>query len=268
PPAGSAASVSPPPSSAASVSPPQGEGPTAVAPATTPAWGARRATASGIQTDPSRRPRPRSVLGRYTFAAVLIVVGLAALLDRFEAIDLEPRHYPALALVVIGLGLLTGALWGRARGLILLGILVTPLAFGAGMIDVPLRGGFGERFYAPLETSELRDEYRLVAGELNLDLTDLEWGAEPVEIDASVAMGELFVTVPSDITVDFRGHAAMGEVSAFGETRGGVGVNLDVVDEAAGDAPTLILDASASMGSVQVTRSPRLGREAPEGGLR
>ncbi|MEN8114427.1 MAG: PspC domain-containing protein, partial [Actinomycetota bacterium] len=71
---------------------------------------------------PPRPPRPRSILGRLTMAAVLIGVGALALLDTANMLYPDPVHYFALVVAIIGGGLVVGALFGRARWLIAVGL--------------------------------------------------------------------------------------------------------------------------------------------------
>jgi phage shock protein PspC (stress-responsive transcriptional regulator) len=201
------------------------------------------------------RPRPRSFLGRYTLGAILVVVGGAALLDDAGVFTLEAGQYPALALVVLGAGLLVGTFWGRARGLILLGLLVAPFAWAAALVEVPLEGGYGERFYAPASVSSVADDYHLIGGEMRFDLTDFEWGADPVAIDATVAFGKLEVIVPNGVDVSFHGSAGVGQVEFFDVQRDGVDVDVDSSRVGSPSSPRLVLDMRTSFGKVEVAGS-------------
>jgi phage shock protein PspC (stress-responsive transcriptional regulator) len=209
----------------------------------------------------ARPPKPRSVLGRYTLAAALVVIGLAALFDNAGAVSLAARQYPALALILIGTGLLVGTVWGRARSLILLGLLVTPFAFAGSLVTVPIEGGVGERFYSPTGMEQLEDVYRLGAGRMELDLSGMTWGSEPVRVDATVAFGEILVTVPRGVHVDFNGQAGVGDIRFFGGHRGGIDVDLE---SSAGDPTSdarLVLDAKSGFGSVRVDRTSTPAKE-------
>lgn len=201
------------------------------------------------------RQRPRSFLGRYTLGAILVVVGGAALLDDAGVFTLEAGQYPALALVVLGAGLLVGTFWGRARGLILLGLLVVPFAWAAALVDVPLEGGYGQRIYAPASPSSVADEYHLIGGQMRFDLTGFEWGTEPVEIDATVAFGELELIVPDGVDVEFHGSAGVGEVIFFNNQRDGFDVDIDLSRAASPSSGRLVVDARTSFGKVEVAGS-------------
>ena len=70
-----------------------------------------------------RKPRERSNLGVYTLAAVLIGLGLLGSASILGWLFPGAVHYFALALLIVGGGLLVGAWFGRSRGLIVMGVL-------------------------------------------------------------------------------------------------------------------------------------------------
>jgi phage shock protein PspC (stress-responsive transcriptional regulator) len=204
-----------------------------------------------------RTRRPRSFLGRYTAAAVLVVLGLTAALDNIGAVNVPGRVYPALALLVVGAGLIVGAFWGRSRLLILAGLLILPVAAAASLVKVPLRGGTGQRLYAPTTLRAVSPEYHLGAGQLHLDLTQLPAAAwtSTVHTRVSVAAGDIEVVVPSDVAVDFRGHTGAGDIYLFDVVRNGIDVTLQsLVPGAQATSPRLVLDAEASVGQIRVIR--------------
>ncbi|MEA2503114.1 MAG: hypothetical protein QOG36_157 [Actinomycetota bacterium] len=264
--------VGPPAAPLAGGTPPAGTTPTFDAPppaaSYSPAVGAGYAPRTAYATRPaaarSPRPRlPRSFLGRYTMAAMLVVLGLTAALDNIGAVSVPARVYPALALLVVGAGLIVGALWGRSRSLILAGLLILPVAAAASLVRVPLRGGTGQRLYAPATLQAVSPEYHLAAGQLHLDLTRLPAGAwtSTVHTRVRVAAGDIEVVVPSDVAVDFRGHTGAGDIYLFDVIRNGIDVTLQsVVPGAQPASPRLVLDAEASVGQIRVIRG---GAPAP-----
>ncbi|MGQ0680580.1 MAG: PspC domain-containing protein [Actinomycetota bacterium] len=220
-------------------------------------------------TAPARRVkhlRHRSNLGRYTFATILVVIGLVAALENLGRIEVTAGQYGGLMLTTIGLGLLVGTFWGRSRAMILLGLLVLPIFFATSImtswIDVPWRGGVGNRAYAPTSAGSISGPYELIAGRIDIDLTRLDFGDRPVELGATVVFGEINVLVPSGVSVDVRARAEAGVVRLFDQNRGGTGVELRSRDTGFG-RPRLVLNLEAFIGEVEVVRSPEFLQELP-----
>lgn len=189
---------------------------------------------------PRREPTP---LGWMTFGLALLVVALVAILDNLGAFDLRPAAYPSLGLFVLGAGLLVGTLLGRARWLVLPGLLLVPLVLAASLIRVPLEGGFGNVYERPRNISELAAVYHRVAGELFFDLTPLQGDRSRVTLWASTGFGEVYVLVPFDAHVVARGAVGVGEVSIgpFDDT--GLDVSMrQRWEPKLGDGPTVVLD--------------------------
>ena len=230
-------------------------------PPNAPETGAVTAPTARSEVMEPRPRRPRSFLGRYTWGALLLVIGLAAMLANAGAFTLDAGQYPALALTVVGAGLLVGTFWGRSRGLIVLGVLLIPIAWAGALVDVPLEGGFADRYYSPASAALLEDDYRLVGGQLNFDLTNMEWGSEPVELEATVAFGEIQVSVLKDVEVEFNGAVSGGEIEFFDDRRSGYDVEMDATGGGDGSGGTLVVDARTSFGRIEVSDSTaELGR--------
>jgi hypothetical protein len=81
--------------------------------------------------------------------------------------------------------------------------------------DVSLSDGIGDRAYAPTSTADVRREYKLGIGSLELDLSRLPVGPE-VHVEARLGIGKLRVIVPrrSSVVVDARVKA--GSISSLG----------------------------------------------------
>src|SRR5262249_29254989 len=114
---------------------------------------------------PAPRPkRERSALGWFVLGLALAVAGLLATLDQAGAISLRPGQYMGLIMAILGAGMLVGAWIGRARWLAIPALLLFPIVLAASLIHIPFRGGFGERIYRPASVTQVRPEYRMVAG--------------------------------------------------------------------------------------------------------
>ena len=228
---------------------------------TAPATATITATASPAAAAVEAPPRPRSPLAWYACGAVLLVIGVLALVSQVAHIHIAPGQFFGAALVILGIALVVGAWWGRARILILLALLLMPLAVTASFVTAPLEGGIGGVRFTPANAAELRAEYRLVGGRLILDLTDLGIGAKSVHVAASVAVGELVVILPRGASVELRARMGAGQVTVFdayqaGTLLGDAGTNLDErYVRRNGIGPTYVLDLEGGIGELFVTNS-------------
>ncbi len=201
----------------------------------------------------SRPPKPResSALGRLALATMLIVVGVMGVGQSAGWWEPAIRHYVGAIFVVIGAALVTGAIYGRARWLIVVGVIAAPMLFGAALLDVPLEGGFGDPHYSPASGAELESEYRLIAGELVLDLTDIELAADEVyEIDTSVVFGSLRIKLPPETGVVVSAELDAGEIRFNGRAVDqGINNESSIAYEGTG---SIALDAHVGFGELVV----------------
>ena len=114
-------------------------------------------------------PRPRSYVGLLTVSAVAMFAGITALLASVDVLDVDVEVAGAIALGIIGIGLVVSAWFGRARGLVPLAVLLTIALSAVAVIDTPIEGGIGDRDYRPASLAQLEDEYRLAIGSMRLD---------------------------------------------------------------------------------------------------
>jgi phage shock protein PspC (stress-responsive transcriptional regulator) len=250
PPAASPSPLAPPPPA------------TTPAPPTAPAQHVRSSTTFDDWrptpiTEPPEPPPPPSVLGRITVAAALILGGLVALLQNLTSLHVSVDQYAALGLAVVGAGLLIGARFGRSHGLIVLGIiLVVAMAVASAIPTISATTTTGQQRYAPTSVAELRDRYELGAGDLRLDLSDLELErGQQVTVGASVGLGQLVVDVPPDTTIDVEAASKAGEIVAFDRQFDGTNVTLDHIERGPEGSPTIALDLAVGMGVIEVQQS-------------
>ena len=199
---------------------------------------------------PAAPARPRSPLAWYTLASILIAIGLLAIASNVGHLEIGLSGYFGIALALIGIGLVIGAWWGRARILILLAILLVPVALTASFVTAPLEGGFGDYRYAPANAAELQTEYRATGGRLVLDLTDLSLTGT-VHIAASVALGELRVILPDGASVQIDSRVGAGSAIIFDERDDGTSL-ADRYVRKHPYTPTFILDLESGIGVVEV----------------
>jgi phage shock protein PspC (stress-responsive transcriptional regulator) len=94
-------------------------------------------------------PRERSPLGWYVLAGVLVVLAVLAVVGNLAAVRVVPGQFFGGGLLAVGIGLVVGSWWGRARQLIFLGILVLPVAAISAFLTVPLEGGVADESFRP-----------------------------------------------------------------------------------------------------------------------
>lgn len=211
-------------------------------------------------TPPPVPERRRNPLVRVTVALALIAAGVTVVLDQAGTVQAHLGHVVAVALVVLGLGLVLGAWFGRARSLIGPGLVLVPIVIFAGLFQatvIPWEAGFGEREVDAAATADLDPEYRLAAGKMRLLLDRLPQDAGQVEIRAEVGAGVIDVRVPADAEVRVRGRVNLGEIRLFDRIVKGVGeLDETVVRQGAPGSPTIVLDLRVGAGEIVVRTGP------------
>lgn len=220
-----------------------------------------------LPAPPARTPKPKSILGRLTAAATLIAVGGLAILDAAGVLFPDPVHYVAVTVGVIGAGLLVGTLFGRARWLIVVGLLLTPLLFLASIGPTwSISGEAGERYIRveSMEDLELAGfKYDHGAGVLEVDLRDFEPPSRdnadsyPIPIEVQIGAGEIRIWLPEPASAIVRGKVGIGSVDILGSQSAGLGVSRLEGTEVSGEQPPMFsIDANAGVGSIVVSAAP------------
>ena len=206
-----------------------------------------------------KKPRERSRLGLFTLAAVLLATGTAALLNNLGVTSFDGGQLSALALTVLGGGLIVGAWWGRARSLIWIGVVMFPFVAFLSLIDlsmVPFDGEIGQLNEFPRSQVEIADGFELLAGEARFDMSDFEFVVdEEAELVVDMAMGQVTVFVPRNVYVDADISLEAGEIVFFDDRRAGQGVDIVDSDGDPESDARLSLDIDAALGQVEIHRS-------------
>ncbi|MCU1671893.1 MAG: PspC domain protein [Frankiales bacterium] len=205
--------------------------------------------AAPIAWEPTPK-RPRSRLGALTLSATALLGGVLVLLRTYGIEDLTPARILAACLVAVGAGLVVGTWYGRARWLALVGLLLAvALAATAAADSDTLRGGLGERRWAPTTSQD----FELGAGEAVLDLTALPAEGPHVVVNARVGVGHLVVLLPEGVPVRVHAVVRTGNVNDVGTTiENGTGrVERTLSHGPAGD-PRIEVEALVRAGQVEV----------------
>jgi len=195
------------------------------------------------------KPKEPSLLGRMTVGFMLLGVGVLALLDVLPGvpIDAQPRHYMALAVTILGVGLLVGSLWGRARWLIIVAVVLVPTLFISPVFEWDWNTDTFDQQVRVTQFADLEEGYSIDVGNLLIDLRGLPWNGEHIELTADVDAGNLEVIVPNDVAVTGTGQVDIGRVGAPGRESAGIG------------SPSITFDIPGSEGSVDLDLRVDLG---------
>jgi phage shock protein PspC (stress-responsive transcriptional regulator) len=222
-------------------------------------------TASTTARPPSyavlEQPRPVNprkkgpVLFWFALAVMAVALGTLGIADLAGA-DVAPSAYPATALGVSAAFLLIGSFFGRAGGIILVGLLAAATTVGTTVAD---RWDPHSSTYVPADASHVAPTYTMDVGEIVLDLSAV---SDPQDLDGREItvtgnVGHLDIRVPSGVTVVANTHVSgIGGISAFGRDAGGVDTDLTAVHSAGPGAPHLTIDAELHLGGIDVHTRP------------
>lgn len=211
---------------------------------TVPGWG------SPLPAEP-RAPRERSRLGAMTLSVMALVTGVLVLARVYGADWLTPERVIAVDVVVVGAGLVVGTWLGRARWLVLVGIVLSLALAAATAAHGVVGGGVGNRVWVADGTTSQQD-HRLGLGEATLDLTGVPAGRH-VSVDARVGVGHLVVIVPQGVPVRVHAKVATGEIAGpgFDQNANGQAVDRTASFGPPGD-PQVIVEANVGIGQVEV----------------
>ncbi|WP_176884366.1 PspC domain-containing protein [Nocardioides sp. YR527] len=227
------------------------------------------------------RRRPPLLFGR-AIAVAALVVGVLGLVDVADWAPVPTSAYPAALLAVFGGFLVLGAFWGRAGGLIFLGLMAL-VALPLTMID-PSNFETGSSIEAhPRTVAALESSYVVDAGSIVLDMSAIDPKTlEGRDLDITSTFGEITVIVPDDATVSVEATmGTLGEAKVFDETRSDVGGFVVTRSHVAGEEGSepglaedadLRLTATAELGAINVYEEsdPRAVRfvDTPERSIR
>ncbi len=195
--------------------------------------------------------------GRVVTGAILVVVGVAWLLESAGIVDLSSGALLSIALIVIGIALV--ATRGMSTGLLIAGIVISIILMGDSSENfVNIRDersiGRSDRVYRPRRANDLRP-YRVDAGELKIDLTRIDLEDDGThDVNGRVSAGQILVLVPQDVPIRVVSQTGAGSITVLGDRRvSGVSVedtfeSPDYDDE----RPRIDMTLRATVGTIRV----------------
>jgi len=195
----------------------------------------------------SVRPVPSPWTGA-VLSAALLVSGVLITLGAAEVTSVPGQVVLAVALGVVGLGLVLGSFRGSAPGLVVIAVLLgLALGLATGLRPV-VTDGVGDRTWRPTASAG----YRLGVGDATLDLRGLD-GGESATVDARVEVGHLLVLVPDGMHVVVDAEVRLGQLDVFEARLEGHDL-LRTVEEGPSDEPVVTLHADVRLGQLEVRR--------------
>jgi hypothetical protein len=174
----------------------------------------------------------------------------------------------ALALIVVGSGLVIGTWWGRARWLILVGFLLVPAVMATSYIDMPPRGRVGSLYVTPTSLAELPNDYDLLLGTMTIDLTSVSRAGGDASLDLDVAAGNVTLYVPERFGLRVNGHIQLGNVTMGRGFQEGQDLSFARTFEGRPGAGTVTVDVDGGITSLyveRISRRERMGRPPARG---
>jgi hypothetical protein len=195
-----------------------------------------------------------SPLGKLTLSAALVGTGLLASTDLAGA-HVPGTAYLALPLAIVGLGLIVGTWYGRARALVAVGALLgVALAIGVAVENVDNEHPVTWRI---TNVSRLERTYDVAIGDTTLDLSALDFSGRDEAVDIHVSVGSLRIVLPDRVDAQVTAQVDLGDARVFDQRWSGMGQGQHSVTDAGDDGPgggRLTIDATVDVGSLEVVR--------------
>ena len=212
----------------------------------------------GRKGSSSASARPGRRLSGLALSGSLLILGILGVLAAAGAIHVGWAAGFALTVMAIGAGMVIGGLYGRARWLIPVGLVVAIPLILFNALDVPFRGESGNVNWTPTSIADATGStFELAAGRGTLDLTALDPSGGTAHVSAHVGAGRLIVTVPRDVAVQLTGHVGMGQIQFVDDSSvSGLDVTKSYDAGALGASHgTIALDLKVGAGTVEVDRA-------------
>ncbi|WP_308188351.1 PspC domain-containing protein [Nocardia australiensis] len=208
------------------------------------AWDLPEPTPARTIVHPPQK-RPRSRLTPVVIGLAILAAAGAGALAASGAEWMTPGRIAAVALTVIGLGLVLGAFLRRGYGLLVLTAPLAGFVVLASMVG-PIefdKATLGERTWTPPNVADLQSSYEVTMGTGTLDLRSLNL-TENRAVDLSVRMGDAQVLLPEGMTVRTECKVNVGDATC---PTGITGPNTP-------GAPVLDLKVKVRAGNAEVHR--------------
>jgi phage shock protein PspC (stress-responsive transcriptional regulator) len=211
-----------------------------------PAWG-EYSRATRLPRNPRKRG-PKLFL--FTLALIALAEGVLGVVDLAGA-PVADSAYPALALGITALMLVVGSFWGRAGGLIAVGLVAAVATAGATIghnIDDE------DRLYAPTSAGAVQDQYDFGGGRFTLDLSDVSdlEALDGRDVTIEGVGGRVEVIVPDGMDVDVRTQVVGGDSRVFDQHSDGFDITQDGFLDGGDNVPDMSIHIDLVAGEILV----------------
>jgi phage shock protein PspC (stress-responsive transcriptional regulator) len=197
-------------------------------------------------------PRKKGpILFWFALAVMAVALGGLGIADLAGA-DVAPSAYPATALGLSAAFLLVGSFFGRAGGIILVGLIAAAVTVGTTVAD---RWDPHSTTVVPTSSAQVEPLYTMDVGEIRLDLTGVR---DPEALDGRTIhltgnVGHIEVLVPAGVSVVSNNDVTgIGGINAFGRDGGGIDTTVTAAHSAGVGAPHLTIDTDLHIGGIDV----------------
>ncbi|MFT3874586.1 MAG: PspC domain-containing protein [Nocardioides sp.] len=199
-----------------------------------------------------RKPGP--ILFWFTLALITLALGVLGIADVAGA-DISVSAYPALATALAGVMLVVGSFYGRAGGIILVGLLSAATLAGTTVGEHVVDQSITK---TPSTSTDVRSHYWHPAGEMVLNLSEV---SDPAALDGRTitvegGAGRLVVIVPEEL--DVRATAEVdgpGSVEVFGQSDDGVENYVTAFHNVPDEAGSLVIRSELGVGQIEIRAS-------------
>lgn len=203
-------------------------------------------------TTPRRQSSP---LGLLTLSLAALAAGVLVALDLAGAISLPTVVLFAVLTGIVALGLVVGSVVGRARWLVVPGVVLALVTASAASVPTYASGQTGRTVWAPTSVTSIASSYEWGAGDVTLDLTAVTPSDRTV-VKAGLGVGTLTVLLPSTARAAVTGSVGIGSITLpDGSVSSGFGRHVDQVLVGPGSTPssgTFVLDLNVGVGELKV----------------
>lgn len=204
---------------------------------------------------PTKAPKEPNPLGGsqltvLTLSVAAIALGVMIMISLWGLTTFTWPDYLGVALLIMGIGLLVGTIYGNGLGLIWIGLLI---ALNLGLNEAAFDSQSKQKT-KPASITQLAYEYQFGAGDFVLDLSNIP--AEDLlnkEIEVESGIGKLTVIIPKDVPVTAAASIGIGGVDLFGESQSGLDVELTYTSPGV-MANRFYLDVESGIGQIEVVR--------------